>query len=292
MASLAAVVASFTCICLIGAPVFVGGGDSRSSAAPTPVPKVTYVPASTRFACHLVGFRNSPTHDDYGVEGNWPGDSFSFDGKIWWLFGDTRGTAYFHGYPNKTPRYPENKTLYDNDSIATSDPIAPGTCPQLDFITAGSPVPGAFSSPSVSPDPLTGAAQLSLRTNETPIAGIAVGHSLFAAFTTDNPYDAGLPPNCEQPGASCLGRSTRSVMAELVNDTTALQFKGLFDISAPSARYSDGAKFVELSMAASPDGKWVYLFGVPGGRSYDLGSPYLARLPESVAGFTEPISSS
>ncbi|HTX00473.1 MAG TPA: hypothetical protein VMD59_16965, partial [Acidimicrobiales bacterium] len=110
-----------TCASLVGVPSFVRHTTGRPSVRAAAEPgQVTYVPGSTSFACYLVGFPQSSTRDDYGVEGNGLGYSFTFDGKTWWLFGDTHGTATFDGYPNKLPRYPKNKALYDNDSIATS----------------------------------------------------------------------------------------------------------------------------------------------------------------------------
>ena len=72
--------------------------------------QVTYVPSSTTFACYLIGFPESSTRDDYGVEGNGLGYSFSYEGETWWLFGDSHGTATFNGHPNKSPRYPARST--------------------------------------------------------------------------------------------------------------------------------------------------------------------------------------
>jgi hypothetical protein len=221
------------------------------------------------------------------------GYSLLFGGQVWWLFGDTHATVAFplrSATPNASTRWPGDTRSLDNDSVAISAPRSAGGCPQLKFVTEGSSgqVPGAFQSPSVRPDPEDTAANssVSLRTNETPVAGITVRGVMYATFQTDNPRDLKPDPGCNS--AACRGRSTRSVMAQLI-DPSQVEFRGLYNLSAPAVRFGQGAKFVSNALepsagcdlaAPAPD-CYVYIWGVEGGHQFGTSAPYLARIPAS-----------
>jgi hypothetical protein len=229
----------------LGAAAMSLGSWSASASAPalTPVP-ATFVAESTGFDCWLTGY-DDPNSARYELGGADLGYSLSFEGHVWWLFGDSHASNPVVA----ATRWPHVQAP-DNDSIAYSTPTAPGDCPVLHFVSASQPVAHAYASPSVSPDPWPTApgVPVSLRTNETPVAAVAVNGRMYATFSTDNVKDTKWPP---QVCASCdKGRSTRSVMAVFTpTATNPLSFTGLYDLSRPPKRYAAGAKFVEKATA-------------------------------------------
>ncbi len=235
---------------------------------------VTWVPGSTHVVCSLTGHDETYTQHRFGLESADRGYSFQFGGQAWWLFGDSRPTARFHGRPNRGTRYPADAKGLDNDSMAESALAPPSGCPRLRFIRRGD---HAYANPSVSPDPGHGRrSQVSLRVNEAPITGLELHGRMYVAFATDNLTAA-------QGGSQSgdFGHPTRSVMARL-SSKHPLHFKGLYDLSAPAKRYAAGAKFVQVAMQQGADGT-VYVWGVPGG-SERAGSAYLLRMaPAALA---------
>lgn len=292
MRSLVILAALAGCVVVAAAAGHMGDARAASGAAASEVTSLPpeFVQDSTRFTCWLTGVgQETATADDYGMKGADLGYSVQFDGGLWWLFGDTHATADFPKgttTPNSGERWPQSEASLDNDSVADSTSGPPGRCPQLRFVAQGSsdPTPGAYASPSVAPDPLARSAQVSLRTNETPLAAIVVKGVMYATFQTDNIDDVHPVQGCTS--ASCRGRSTRSVMAALTNPAT-LGFTGLYDLSAPAVRYGQGAKFVSNAiepavgchLAAPGLGCYLYIWGVEGGRSFGQSAPYLARIP-------------
>ena len=258
-----------------------------TAAAPVtqlvPPMTVTYVPQSTRFVCWLTGGREVATRASAGLVGADLGYSFQAGRQVWWLFGDSLPTLRFAGKPNAESRWPFDQNANGNDSVAISDLTAPGICPVLRFVKELRPVPGAYADPWVTPDPgyAAGSSQVSLRTNETPVAGLVVRGHLYATFSTDNPVDAcqvARKPNCTP--RKYLGHSTRAVMGELV-DARTLEFRGLYNLSAPTTRYGSGAKLVSNAMALGAGG-YVYIWGVEGDLDYGKSAPYLARIPAAT----------
>jgi hypothetical protein len=194
-------------------------------------------------------------------------------------------------------------------------------CPVLSFLTQTSSVPSPYTSPSLSPDPLFPGAgySVSLRTGELPEAGISEGNpaQMYVVFGTDSPSNcatisADTQGPCAEPtwststtgatsvtGATsaagvetlCAGAKksrTRSVMA--VYTGAGVNFKGLYDLSAPSPRYwptcptkhpsKDLARFVNVQMADGADG-YVYIWGTEGGANNERSPVYLARIMAS-----------
>jgi Domain of unknown function (DUF4185) len=272
--------------CLTGACA-IGPVQAITEASPavagTVVLSPSVVAGSTRVVCSLTGHGKS--HASVHLAAADRGYSFAYNGATWWLFGDTRPTD-----PTVRPKFVDG---LDNDSMATSPVTKPGKCPVLSFPTTGAPVAGAYVNPSVLPDPWPGTPavpQVSLKTNETAVAGLEVKGTTYVVFDTDNPSDA-VPPgpsNCPSDDTNCFGNDTRSVMAVLENAKT-LQFKGLYDLSAPTTtgtdlnRYGGGAKFVGVAMEPAQDG-YVYIWGTQGAAMRRMGDPYLARLlPADIA---------
>jgi hypothetical protein len=165
------------------------------------------------------------TESDYGLVSGDSGSSFVFDGKVWWLFGNSSATQTVGGLPNASQRWPKVSNLssgpvaLDSDSIATSPeqqsapaPAVPYNglrpppdqqCPVLTFLTQTSSVPSPYASPSLSPDPLFpgGGYSVSLRIGELPEAGISEGDpaKMYVVFGTDS------PSNCATLSWSTVG---------------------------------------------------------------------------------------
>ena len=254
----------FGCLALPGA-----GADTVASAISASSVD-TVVPGSTTPVCAVTGHGKSNAKVDLLAADR--GYTFAYNGKTWWLFGDTMPTA--------TPARIKFVDGLDNDSMATSPLTKPGHCPKLTFATKDAPIAGAYANPSVIPDPWPGTPpvpQVSLKTNESAVAGLQVDGTTYVVFETDNPTQA-VPPRGSNCGTGCNGGDTRSVMAKLTN-AQSLTFQGLYDLSAPSVtdRYGNGAKFVDVAMELGNDG-YVYLWGIPGGAQRKMGAPYLARM--------------
>jgi Domain of unknown function (DUF4185) len=236
---------------------------------------------STQAVCALTGSHGAYTElppaytgTRYGLVSGDSGSSFEYDGRVWWLFGNSGATKHAPwGSRNASTRWPAVTTPLNDpaalgsDSIASSSesaspprPVAPYNdtkmppnqrCPVLHFLTESKPVRGAFANPAVSPDPLfTQPYAVSLRRGELPEAGISEGHParMYVVFGTDNPANCAtlaniLGPFSEPadgiPAATCggtqKGSRTRSVMT--VRDGSGARFRGLYDLSAPTTRY-------------------------------------------------------
>jgi Domain of unknown function (DUF4185) len=309
-------------------------GALPSQAAPKPT--TAQLPAgfeqnSTQAVCALTGSHGAYTElppayttTKYGLVSGDSGSSFEYDGRVWWLFGNSGATTHAPwGSQNASTRWPAVTTpLSDpaalgSDAIATSSestrpprPVAPYNdtemppnqhCPVLHFLTETAPVAGAYANPSVAPDPLFNQPYpVSLRRGELPEAGISEGHParMYVVFGTDNPANCATLVNvsgpCPEPangrpaavcGGSQKGSRTRSVMA--VYDGSAAQFRGLYDLSAPTTRYgptcttspaADSARFVNVQLQNGDDG-YVYIWGTEGGANNGRSPVYLARMP-------------
>jgi hypothetical protein len=151
---------------------------------------------------------------------------------------------------------------------------------------------------------------VSLRTDETPDAGIEVDGQMYVTFTTNNPNT-----DCDECQGA-LGSSYTSVMGQLDDPgshPTSLDFTGLYTLSGPTpgtlsgpgstsvtpsakatALHSPGM-FTHNAMVASGDG-YIYIWGAAGGgqntektacaeglkqcgRRSDV---YLARIPSAM----------
>jgi hypothetical protein len=268
-----------------------GNSVTPGSAATLAVPPAGYEVDSTQAVCALTGehgaYTERPanyTEDDYGLNSGDSGSSFEFDGKVWWLFGNTGATVHKPWGPqNAKSRWPtiteplNDPAALGSDSIATSPehtrPPAPAApynntkmppnqhCPALTFVREPGPAgKAAYANPSVYPDPLFKKPYyLSLRKGELPEAGISEGHParMYVVFGTDNPANcaslAKHPGPCAEPtptgtGTTCNGTQgsrTRSVMAVFVPGSGD-RFTGLYDLSKPSSRYGPDC-------ATSPD---------------------------------------
>lgn len=261
---------------------------SRGESNPAPASHISfsYVPGSTSKVCTLTG---APTpaqaHQTenarrFGLLSADLGYSFSYRGNTWFIFGDSRPTIDFpegSSQPNAAVRYPQLASGLDNDAVAHAEPTPPGICPALEFIPRTTPLAGAFTNPSVVLD----GQPVSLRTNESPESGIAVGDSMFVVFDTANRCDLSAPP----PSLGCtgapggFGHPTESVIGELTDQST-LQFTGLYMLSAPSTPFGDDAKFVNVALQHGVDG-YIYFWGTAGGANTRSSPPYLARVPSA-----------
>jgi hypothetical protein len=311
--ALPALAACLTAVCLSacsGKSSSAASESSTSTPAPTtttiesgtvptaPVRTIghfTYVTGSTRKVCTLTGAPTRAEVDQtepaqrFGLESADRGYSFSYQGDIWYIFGDSRPTTNFpvgSRRPNAATRYPRVPTGLDNDAIAYATPTPTGVCPTLDFVPEATPPVGAFTSPSVT---LNGQA-VSLRTNETPVAGIAEGGRMYVEFATGNRCDLPSPPaslGCTGQ-AGGYGESTESVMGVLA-DASTLQFTGLYVLSSPSTPYGSDAKFVMVAMQQAADG-YIYIWGTAGGAAVRHSAPYLARVPAAEVGSLSAIT--
>jgi hypothetical protein len=283
----------------------VAPGRAATSAVPPPA---GYEVDSTQAVCALTGDHGAYTEQpadytavDYGLNSGDSGSSFEFDGKVWWLFGNTGANEHKPWGPrNRKSRWSAKSTPLNDpaalgsDSIATSPehtrppkPAAPYNnmkmppnqqCPVLTFVREpGAGGKAAYANPSVYPDPLfTKPYYLSLRKGELPEAGISEGHpaKMYVVFGTDNPANCASlkkhPGPCAEPtnsgtGTTCGGHKgsrTRSVMAVLAPGSDGRRFTGLYDLSTPSPRYGP-------LCATSPDvAKFVNVQMQNGGDGY------------------------
>ncbi len=165
---------------------------------------------------------------------------------------------------------------------------------------------GAYTNPT-----LTYQGQsVSLRTDETPDAGVDVGGQMYVTFTTNNPNT-----NCDNCQGA-LGASYTSVMGRLDDPAphpTNLDFTGLYTLSGPppgtlsgpgstsvpsstkAAALRSPGVFTHNAIAAAPDG-YIYIWGASGGEqntsktgcTHGLtqcgrrSAVYLARIPSSL----------
>ncbi len=228
------------------------------SLLPTPTPDhIRYVAGSSQKACQLVGETdrelNQPTVNQtetrFGLVGNDLGYSFEHNGKLFFLFGDSKPTTTFKGKPNQDKNPP--RLADDNDAIAFSTDTSIGQCLKLDFITDSI---GAYKNPVVLNT--KGQPAITLRDFEVPVAGISDGGKMYVIFATDH-----QPP----------GFSIRTVVGE--SDDDANTFHYLYDFSKGS-----DAKFINVAIAQGQDG-YLYFWGTQGGMLYRKSAPFLARKP-------------
>jgi uncharacterized protein (TIGR03437 family) len=222
-----------------------------------------WVPGSSQKVCQPNGEIDyetrqptvSQTQTNYGLSGDDLGASFMHNGKLWLLFGDTMPTATFNGKPNAQNNPP--RTPSDNDAIAFTSGTNIEQCLKLDFVRDSI---GAYQNPVVLN--AQGKPAITLGNFEVPIAGIDVGGRMFVIFATDK--------------NSVF--STRSVVA--VSDNEGNTYQYLYDFSAPSCTFCDGAKFVNVAIVSGTsilkDG-YLYFWGSQGGTGYRNSSVYLAR---------------
>lgn len=251
--------------------------EAAARAGSLAPPPITYVAGSTAKLCQLTGETDhetgrptsSLTASRYGLVAADHGYSFVYEGKLWFFFGDAVPTRTFNGHSNTAIRWPYDRSSLINDAIAYATTRGADGCPVLNFVpwAPGTPgaAPGAYADPVVT----TTKGDLSLRTNESPNAGIAVGGHMYAVFATDNPTATCTPSTCSK-----LGAPTRSVMGELIDPTT-LTFKDLYNFSAPRTPKGNGAKFVYVAIAE--DDGWLYFWGTKAGSLYRHSAVYLAR---------------
>ncbi len=257
---------------LVLAPAAASAGENRPALSPPPAPpeSIMYVPGSTTRVCQFTGQTdkefNTPTASQtekrYGLIGTDEGHSFEHNGVTYFLFGDSQPTATFNGAPNAQTDSP--RTADDNDAIGWVSDTSAGPDLKLNFVAYSN---GAFKNPVVLDS--RGNPAITLRTNETPIAGISDGGRIFAMFGTDN-----FLSNPVGGPASPDGAATRSVMA--VSDDSARTFHYLYNFSV-----APGAKFIMTAIAHGSDG-YVYFWGTMGDTIYRHSPPFLARKPAGM----------
>jgi hypothetical protein len=215
--------------------------------------------------CQLTGEKDkefnvptmSQTESRYGLVGTDRGYSFEHNGKLFFLFGDSPPGKTFNGKLNGQTDLP--RTNDDNDAIAFTTDTSAGPCVNLDFTVDSI---GAFKNPVVLDK--NGKPAITLRTNETPIAGISDGGRMFVIFGTDN-----VLSNPSGGTSSPNGGSTRSVVA--VSDDDANTFHYLYNFSK-----GHGAKFIMTAIVKGQDG-YIYFWGTQGDTLFRKSPPFLAR---------------
>ncbi len=234
--------------------------------------EVIYIPGSVQKVCQLTGQTDkefgtptlSETESRYGLIGTDNGYSFEYNGRLYFLFGDSPPTALFYGHPNAQTDPP--RTTDDNDAIAFLSDSIPGPCLQLSFITDSI---GAFKNPVVLDS--HGHPAITLRTNETPVSGISDGGKMYVIFGTDN-FLSNPPGGTSSPN----GGATRAVVG--VSDDSANTFHFLYNFST-----APDAKFIFSAIAAAQDG-YLYIWGTQGDTLYRKSPPFLARKPVGSMG--------
>ncbi len=266
-ASMKLTVAMFAAFAL-SMPVLGAGRLNGSHPVHTaPLNKVLYVQGSTQKVCQLTGEKDkefntptaSQTESRFGLIGTDRGYSFEHNGKLFFLFGDTPPTATFNGRPNSQTDAPRDTN--DNDAIAFMDDSSSQPIVKLDFVTDSI---GAFKNPVVLN--ALGQPAITLRTNETPIAGISDNGRMFVLFGTDN-FLSNPPGGTSSPN----GGATRTVAA--VSDDNGVTFHFLYNFSK-----GPGAKFVYVGIANGNDG-YLYFWGTEGDSLFRKSPPFLARKP-------------
>lgn len=266
------------------------------TAAPTvaaPMSGFTYVTGSTKEVCQLTGeidyqtgkkYKGGGTETGYGLEAADAGNSFEYNGQVWWLFGDAIATAKFDKMPNRASRYP-SKNVVDNDAMAYSG-TPPRVCPKLHFVPQTTAAVGAYTSPSLV---LPTGQEVSLRTNEAPVAGIEEFGKMYVIFKTGNERT-----ELSTGHGNLASISTESVMGVL-EDPSTLRFDALYALSAPTKPFLPGARFVNVAIEPSVEGDgYLYIWGTgplissAGKESASIGPVYLARMQASDIGTAGP----
>jgi hypothetical protein len=212
------------------------GACPREPGDPPPcarAPTVT-VATSGQKVCQLTGDEDralaeptlNRTFTRYGLSNTDLGASFEYDGKLWFLFGDSFPTG--GGAPNPLC----------GDAIAFTAATSFAGCPLLSFVAAPS---GTFQSPVVP--------GIDLGCYDVPLHGVSTGTALYAWFSTgcmsrsilarsDDAQsfsavgtlsDCNCDTTCSAgPGASCLDRSCHfvNVSAAIVPEGAAVGLPG------------------------------------------------------------------
>ncbi len=244
----------------------VAGERSRGEA------RVQYVHGSTQKVCQLTGETDreysqptpSQTVSRFGLVGTDRGYSFEHHGKLFFLFGDSSPSGTFNGHPNAQVDAPRD-TL-DNDAIAFVADSAVHPLLSLDFVTDSI---GAFKNPVVLDS--AGRHAITLRTNETPIAGFSDGGKMYVVFGTDN-----LRSNPPGGPSNPNGAARRSVVAVSEDDGNTFHYAYNFSTWP-------GSKFIDMSIARGQDG-YIYFWGTQGDSLFRKSPPFLARKPEGSMG--------
>lgn len=229
--------------------------------------RIVYVAGSTTKVCQLTGQTDkefnqltaSQTEKRFGLIGTDRGYSFEHNGMLFFLFGDSPPTGVFNGHPNAQSDPP--RVTDDNDAIAycpATDLVSNLT---LNFVTDEI---GAFKNPVVLDS--HGNPAITLRTNETPIAGISDAGKIYVLFGTDN-YLSNPPGGTSSPS----GGATRSIVA--VSTDSAKTFHFLYNFSR-----APGAKFIMTAIARAQDG-YLYFWGTQGDSLFRHSPAFLARKP-------------
>jgi hypothetical protein len=259
---------------------------SQPNATALP-PLVNYVAGSSQKICQLTGETDyefnepttSQTETRYGLVRADHGYSFEHDGRLFFLFGDTEPAPTFNGKPNLDKDPPRDHGL-DNDAIGYVSNIASisslDQCLRLDFTVDEI---GAYKNPVVLN--AQGQPAITLRVDESPMAGIDDGGRMFVTFKTDN-YVYPTPG----PTKEDLGQSTRAVVG--VSDDDANTWHYLYDLSDPSKPGASDAKFVNNAFAQGQDG-YLYIWGTYGGTQYRHSPVFLARKPVGSMSTLNPI---
>jgi Domain of unknown function (DUF4185) len=169
-----------------------------SAASPQSPPALHYVAGSTHKVQQLLGEEDKQRHQPtlgrtvtrYGLEGTDLGSSFDHDGRVYFLFGDTVGTA--------------GRAL---DSIGVTAATSPGNGIRLDFLTADADAPGgrrggrggrggrgrgraSANTPAGEQQYLTiQPPGLSMGAFEVPVAGLSLDHQMFVVVSTNHSED-------------------------------------------------------------------------------------------------------
>ena len=147
-----------------------GAGPAATSAsrATASVPVIRYMPGSSIKLEQLLGEVDKQRHQPtlsrtvtrYGLEGTDLGYSYEYQGRAYFLFGDTLGRL--------------GRAL---DTIATTDAADPEQGVRLDFLTTGNNYL-TIQPPGISMGPF-----------ETPISGISLGEQMYVAVRTNHAAD-------------------------------------------------------------------------------------------------------
>ncbi len=256
-------------LCLLVHPALLASGKPQSSGQTTSTPstQILYIAGTSSKVCQLTGEIDkeygvptvSQTESRYGFIRTDNGYSFEYEGRTYFLFGDSAPTATFDGHPNGQTDPP--RTSDDNDAIAFVPDTVAGPFLKLDFVTDSI---GAYKNPVVFN--AAGQPAITLRTNETPVSGISDAGRMFVIFGTDN-FLSNPPSGTSSPN----GGATRTVVA--VSDDSARTFHYLYNFST-----APGAKFIFCAIASGGDG-YLYFWGAEGDTMYRKSPLFLARKP-------------
>lgn len=296
------VVASAAGLALVPAASSVG--VERTTVLPKPSNDTPeWISNSTAELCRLTGPGAATIHGQlatavgYGLIMGDHGYSFTYDGKLVFLFGDAKATAYFPIASKATAAVNSGRwstdarqgdaRSYTNDAIATASATRPPSskCPTLTLATQNASTGGAVGAYVNEHVVISGVGgpgkEVSLRGNESPVSGITENGVMYVLFKTNNPNQCpqaqpgSKPPGCLDPKGPA-GASYSSVIARLDqgNGVPPDTFQYLYTLSGPPAVPAPATlsldpcptpgRFVNVAMANGNDG-YVYLWGTSGG---------------------------